>query len=101
MKKTVITACVVAVACTLQVSCTKDFVKINTNPNKIEFPNATPQSLFEPLIYGIGVSNQNHAWFYANELVQVTAFTGGATTQIHQYQITDGQWQSIWDNYAR
>lgn len=91
-----------AAAVTLfSVSCTKDFEKINTNPNKIEFGGAAPTSLYEPLIYGIGINNQYQSWFFANELVQVTAFTGGATTQIHQYQITDGNWQNQWDNFAR
>lgn len=83
------------------VSCTSDFTDINTNPNKIGYGNIAPTSLYEPMVYGISVNNQYQAWFYANELVQVTAFTGGATTQIHQYQIPDGQWQSQWDNFAR
>lgn len=83
------------------VSCTGNFEEINTNPNKINFGEATASSLFEPLIYGIGTNNQYQAWFYANELVQVTAFTGGQTTQIHQYQIPDGNWQNQWDVFAR
>ena len=91
--------CCMALA--LCISCTGKFEEINTNPNKINFGEAAPTSLYEPLVYGIGINNQYQAWFYANELVQVTAFTGGQTTQIHQYQIPDGNWQSIWDNYAR
>ena len=83
------------------ISCTKDFDEINTNPNKISFGTAQPSALFEPLIYGIGANVQYQAWFFANELTQFTAFTGGKTTQIHQYQITDGNWQSQWDNFAR
>ena len=89
------------VLCSLPPSCTKDFEKINTDPNKILFGNAAATSLYEPLVYGMGSNNQYQAWFFANELVQVTAFTGGQTTQIHQYQVTDGQWQSQWDNFAR
>ena len=90
----------ILIAC-LMTSCTKDFIEINKNPNKIEFGGVAPTSLYEPMVYGISIHNQNQAWFYANELVQVTAFTGGATTQIHQYQIPDGQWTSQWDNFAR
>lgn len=82
-------------------ACTKNFDQINTNPNKIAFGTAQPSAMFEPLFYGIGTNTQYQAWFFANELTQVTAFTGGKTTQIHQYQITDGNWQSMWDNYAR
>ena len=102
MRSKVFTAAVLAAAVSLfSVSCTKDFEKINTNPNKIEFGGAAPTSLYEPLIYGIGINIQYQSWFFANELVQVTAFTGGNTTQIHQYQITDGNWQNQWDNFAR
>ena len=82
-------------------SCTKNFDKINTNPNKLQYGEAPATSMFEPLLYGIGINNQYQAWFFANELVQVHAFTGGQTTQVHQYQVTDGQWQSQWDNFAR
>ena len=93
-----ITAALILVAA---LSCTKNFEKINTDPNKLGYGQAPATSIFEPLLYGIGVNNQYQAWFFANELVQVTAFTGGQTTQVHQYQITDGQWQSQWDNFAR
>lgn len=82
-------------------SCTKNFDNINTDPNKLLYGQAPASSIFEPLLYGIGINNQYQAWFFANELVQVTAFTGGQTTQVHQYQVTDGQWQSQWDNFAR
>jgi len=95
------TAAVVAIASSLVISCTDNFDEINTNPNKVAYGKAAPSALFEPLLYGIGVNNQYQAWFFANELTQVTAFTGGKTTQIHQYQVTDGNWQSQWDNFAR
>lgn len=101
MKKIVSATILAVMVCSLSLSCTKDFEKINTNPNKILFGEASATSLYEPLIYGIGVNHQYQAWFFANELVQVTAFTGGATTQVHQYQVTDGQWQSQWDVFAR
>ncbi len=101
MKSIFIKSCIALALCCALSSCTEKFVEINTNPNKINFGDAAPTSLFEPLLYGIGVNNQYQAWFFANELVQVTAFTSGQTTQIHQYQIPDGNWQSQWDNYAR
>lgn len=97
MKKIIILACMALAS----FSCTKDFEEINTNPNKINFGDASPSSLLEPLVYGLGVQSQQQAWFYAHELVQVTAFTGGQTTQIHQYQIPDGNWQGQWDVFAR
>ena len=101
MKSLFIKSCIALALCCALSSCTEKFVEINTNPNKINFGDAAPTSLFEPLLYGLGVNNQYQAWFFANELVQVTAFTSGQTTQIHQYQVTDGNWQNQWDNYAR
>lgn len=101
MKKFLSTISLAVVLCSLTLSCTKDFESINTDPNKILFGQAAATSLYEPLVYGLGINNQYQAWFFANELVQVTAFTGGTTSQIHQYQVTDGQWQSQWDNFAR
>lgn len=90
-----------ALAALALVSCTGDFEEINTNRNKIEFGEAAATSLFEPLVYGLGSNSQYQAWFFANELVQVSAFTSGQTTQIHQYQIPDGNWQNQWDLFAR
>lgn len=95
-----------SIACTLAlsaltISCTKDFDRINTNPNKIEYGAVQPSSLFESLLYGIGADNQYQAWYFGHELTQMTAFTAGRTTQIHQYQVTDGNWQNQWDNFAR
>ena len=90
-----------ALAAIALVSCTGNFEEINTNPNKIGFGEAAPSSLFEPLIYGLGSNTQNHSFTYAHELVQVTSFTSGQTSQIHQYQIPDGTWQGQWDAFAR
>ena len=101
MRRLFIYTITAALAFAAAVSCTKNFDKINTDPNKILYGQAPATSLFEPLLYGIGINNQYQAWFFANEIVQVTAFTAGQTTQVHQYQITDGQWQSQWDNFAR
>ncbi|MCI1640819.1 MAG: SusD/RagB family nutrient-binding outer membrane lipoprotein [Bacteroidales bacterium] len=82
-------------------SCTNNFEDINTNPNKINYGQIESYNCFEPILYGAGYYQQDFALYYNNELIQMTAFTGGATSQIHQYYITSGNWQSIWDNYAR
>ena len=101
MNKFLSTISLAVVLCSLTLSCTKDFEKINTDPNKILFGQAAATSLYEPLVYGIGTNHQSQTVSFANELVQVTAFTGGSTSQIHQYQITNGNWQSQWDFFAR
>ena len=101
MNKFLSTISLAVVLCSLTMSCTKDYVNINTDPNKILFGQAAATSLYEPLVYGIGTNHQSQTVSFANELVQVTAFTGGSTSQIHQYQITNGNWQSQWDFFAR
>ena len=101
MKRHLASAFAAATFSLLALSCTGNFEEINYNHNKIYYGDAAASSLFEPLVYGIGTNNQYQAWFFANELVQVTAFTGGQTTQIHQYQIPDGNWQTQWDVFAR
>ena len=85
----------------LALSCTSGFDALNTDPNKILYGKVSATSLYEPMVYTIAINNQYQAWYFANELVQVTAFTGGNTSQIHQYQVTDGNWQNQWDNFAR
>lgn len=78
-----------------------NFEDINRNPNKLQFGSVQPYNCFEPLTYGIGSYIQNYNRFWNNELIQVTAFTSGATRQEHMYQITPSNWQGVWDCYAR
>lgn len=86
-------------ACLL--SCTKDFEKINTDPTSMNFGSIKASNMFEPLFFQTGAKNQYYSWIWSNELVQVTAFTGGSTRQEHLYLVTDGNAQSVWDDYAR
>ena len=60
--------------------CTKDFDKINTDPTKINFGNIKASNMFEPIFFQTGARNQYYSWIWSNELVQVTAFTGGSET---------------------
>lgn len=92
---------VIIAAAVLVTACTNDFEEINTNPNKINYGEIQAYNCFEPLLYGIGRYEQDYNSYYNNELIQTTAFTSGATSQIHVYYITAGNWQSIWDCYAR
>lgn len=83
------------------VSCTHNFEDINTNPNKFLFGQEKAYNCVEPIIYGTARNVQNYSYFWNNELVQMTAYTAGATRQEHMYSITGGNWQSVWDAYAR
>lgn len=83
------------------VSCTKDFEKINTNPNKITLGEISASNCVEPLLYGIPSSGQNYSWYFGHEMSGMTACTNSGTRQEHRYNINASNFQSIWDNYAR
>lgn len=51
-------------------SCTKDFTKINTDPNGV--PNALPQQLLAPALVGVVSNNMYRNRDFNNELMQVT-----------------------------
>ena len=82
-------------------ACTLNFEEINTNPNKITHGDIKAYNCFEPIVYGLGCNSQEYNRFWNNELIQVTAYTSGQTRQEHMYQVTPGNWQSVWDMYAR
>lgn len=82
-------------------SCTKNFEEINTNPNKLNYGDIKAYNCFESIIYTTGREFQDNSHYWCNNLVQFTAYTAGAVRQSHNYQVTDGNWQSMWDGYAR
>ena len=82
-------------------ACTSDFEETNTNPNTITVGAVPASSMFEPLLYNGANVWLNYSWYWNNELVQFTAFTGGTTRQEHRYFISDANWQSVWNLYAR
>ncbi|UII24033.1 SusD/RagB family nutrient-binding outer membrane lipoprotein [Fulvivirga ligni] len=83
------------------VSCTSDFEDTNTNPNTTTVGEIQATGMFEPLLYNGANGWLNYTWFWNDELIQFTAFTGGTTRQEHRYFISDGNWQSVWNFYAR
>ncbi len=85
----------------LMFSCTSDFEEINTNPNRTTVGEITASGMFEPILYGGANAWLNYTWFWNNELIQFTAFTGGTTRQEHRYFISDGNWLSVWNTYSR
>jgi hypothetical protein len=82
-------------------ACTSNFEEINTNPNTTTVGEIKASSLFEPLLYNGADYWLNYTWFWNDELIQFTAFTGGTTRQEHRYFISDGNWQSVWNAYSR
>ena len=82
-------------------ACTSDFEEVNTNPNRTTVGDIQASGMFEPLLYNGANEWLGYTWFWNNELIQFTAFTGGTTRQEHRYFISDGNWQSVWNMYAR
>lgn len=80
--------------------CTTDFEEINKNPNNTVVGDIRASGMFEPLLYDGANAWLNYTWFWNDELVQFTAFTGGVTRQEHRYSIADANWQSTWNMYT-
>ena len=82
-------------------SCTKDFEEINTNPNRTTVGMIQASGMFEPILYNSANQWLNRTWYYNNELIQFTAFTGGVTRREHQYFLEDSRdWYGFWNHYA-
>ena len=86
---------------TLVGACTHDFDDINTNPNKTTVGMIQAVNMFEPLLYNSANNWLQRTWYYNDELMQFTAFTGGVTRREHQYYLEDSRdWASFWNFYA-
>lgn len=80
--------------------CTSDFEETNTNPNKLTVGSVQAYNMFEPILYDSGNDWLYNTWFWNDELIQFTAFTGGTTRQEHRYFISNNDWQGMWNLYA-
>lgn len=82
-------------------SCTKDFEKINTNPNRTIVGMIQAYNMFEPILYNSANQWLNRTQYYNDELIQFTAFTGGVTRREHLYYLEESRdWGGFWDHYA-
>jgi hypothetical protein len=82
-------------------ACTHDFEEINTNPNTMVEGMATPYNMMEYLIYEPAQWLDHYGWYWHNELVQYTTFTGSSLRQYHIYKFSDGEFQTAWNANAR
>jgi len=84
MKKTIYHySLFIAVSGLLLASCTKDFEKINTDPNSTA--NALPQQLLAPALVNTLTYNQLRNRNFNNELVQVTVDQSDAEGKVFRY----------------
>lgn len=77
-------------------SCTKDFVKINTNPN--ESSAVAPQSLLGPAIYYVITTNLDRNIRLNNEFMQVTV-TRNDNREFHRYEVRATETEYMWRNW--
>lgn len=77
-------------------SCTKDFVKINTNPN--ESSAVAPQSLLGPTIYNVIAANIDRNIRINNEFMQVTV-TRNDNREFHRYDVRATETEYMWRSW--
>lgn len=78
-------------------SCTKDFQKINTNPNTSEF--ALPQTLLAPaLVYTVS-ANMSRSQRINNELMQVTIDMGDTEGKLFRYEVRTSEADYLWNSW--
>lgn len=81
------------------ISCTKDFEKINTDPNRIS--QISPGTLLNPTLYGMASFNMERADAFTFDLMQVSLPFPSVTGGLHRYELTENTGSSTWNTYYR
>ncbi len=81
----------------LSQACTSGFEDINTNPNQLTVGQIQAIGMFEPILYDGANEWLNRTWFWNDELMQFTVFSGGTTREEHRYFISDGNFSNWWN----
>ena len=83
-------------------SCTRDFEETNHDPNNMMLGDLqNPYAMFTPTFYGMTNNQwQNYSYFWNDELVQYTTFSGGGTREENRYKIGEANFSSVWNGYA-
>lgn len=83
------------------ISCTDNFVEINTDPNNLPLGELNAYGVFEAMFYGMAARQGNLTWNYNSEMVQYTACTGSNGKDFHRYSFSDNNVSTVWNNYAK
>ena len=75
-------------------SCTKDFEKINIDPNRID--QISPGTLLNPIIFNMASFNMQRADAITFNLMQVALPYPSASGGIHRYDIQESTGNSAW-----
>jgi hypothetical protein len=97
MKKLLI-AVSFGIAATLS-SCTKEFEKINTDPNKIN--SISPGTLLNPIIYNVTAFNNLRFNDMNGQLMQVSLPFPSVSGGLHRYELSEAAGNSTWSTYYR
>ena len=87
------------VASSMLLSCTKDFVELNTDPNRIN--EISPGTLLNPIIYGMAAHNIDRADAITFDLMQVALPFPSAQGGLHRYDVSENIGNSSWNNSYR
>ena len=87
------------VASSMLLSCTKDFVELNTDPNRIN--EISPGTLLNPTIYGMAAHNIDRADAITFNLMQVALPFPSAQGGLHRYDVSENIGNSSWNNSYR
>lgn len=85
--------------CLFSLSCTKNFEKINTDPNRID--KISPGTLLNPIIYEVAAFNTLRADDFTFGIMQVMIPFPSAAGGVHRYDIGENAGNSTWNTYYR
>ena len=86
-------------ASSLLLSCTKDFVELNTDPNRID--QISPGTLLNPIIYGMAAHGIDRSDAITFDLMQVALPFPSAQGGLHRYDVSENIGNSTWNNSYR
>lgn len=90
--------CLLAVSSMLQ-ACTKDFKKVNTDPNRID--RISPGTLLNPILYEVSAFNMDKSDDITFNLMQVALPFPSASGGVHRYDLSESAGNTTWNTYYR
>jgi hypothetical protein len=93
------TSYLIILVCLIGASCTKNFDKINTDPNRID--QISPGTLLNPIIYEMATFNTLRADDFTFGIMQVMIPYPSVAGGIHRYDVGEGAGNSTWNTSYR
>jgi hypothetical protein len=97
--KSIYIAAIVFFSSMLLFSCTKDFNKVNTDPNRID--KISPGTLLTPIIYEVSSFNMLKSDDFTFNLMQDALPFPSVSGGVHRYDVTESAGNSTWTTYYR